>query len=248
MTQSVKTEAILQARSGSTRLKEKIFEPICDKPLLGWVIERLRGAKRIDRIVMATTTNPDDDWVEAFCEELCLDCVRGSVEDVLDRFITVLDKYPAETIVRATGDNPLTDSGLLDLLINEHLQNDADYTGLKGVVPAGLSGEVVSAEALRKAHAESSGAKYREHVTSYIHSQPEKFKIVRIDPPQYLSGRDYRLTVDTDADLLLMRTLCDHLKKAGKEFNAKNAIALLDSDPELLKINNHVEQKQWRNE
>ncbi|VAX25013.1 hypothetical protein MNBD_NITROSPINAE04-2306, partial [hydrothermal vent metagenome] len=175
-------------------------------------------------------------------------CVCGSEEDVLDRFITVLDKYPAQTIVRATGDNPLTDAKLLDSLIEQHLGSKADYTGLQAEFPDGLSAEVVSAEALRKAHAESSSPKYREHVTTYIHSQPGMFNIGRLDPPDYLTGRGYRLTVDTDADLSLMRALCDRLEKAGRAFNAENAVELIDSDPELLKINNHVSQKNWREE
>jgi len=246
MTHSVKTQAIVQARTGSTRLRNKIFEPICGKPLLGWVIDRLREARLIDQIVIATTTNRDDERVVKFALEEGLPCVCGSEEDVLDRFITVLDKYPAKTIVRATGDNPLTDARLLDLLIEKHLASKADYTGLEAEFPYGLSAEVVSADALRKAHAQSSSPKHREHVTTYIHSQPGMFSIGRIDPPDYLIGRRFRLTVDTGADLLLMRALCGRLEKAGKAFNAENAVALVDSDPELLKINNHVSQKDWR--
>ncbi len=246
MTQLVKTGAIVQARVGSTRLRNKIFEPICGKPLLGWVIDQLRKAKLIDQIVIATTTNHEDQQVVEFAKQEGLPSVCGSEEDVLDRFITVLDNYPAKTIVRATGDNPLTDARLLGLLIKKHLASKNDYTSLDGVFPYGLSAEVVSADALRKAHAQSSSPKYREHVTTYIHSQPGMFNIGRIDPPDYLIGRRFRLTVDTGADLLLMRTLCGRLLKAGKEFNAENAVALIDSDPELLKINNHVSQKDWR--
>lgn len=246
MAHSVKTEAILQARVGSTRLRNKIFEPICGKPLLAWVVDRLRKAELIDRIVIATTTRREDERVVKFALEEGLPCVCGSEEDVLGRFIKALDIYPAETIVRATGDNPLTDARLLDLLIEKHLRSNADYTGLQAESPDGLSAEVVSAEALRKADAESSSPKYREHVTTYIHSQPGMFNVGRIDPPDYLIGRRFRLTVDTDADLVLMRTLYGRLLKAGKAFNAQNAVALIDSDPALLKINNHVSQKDWR--
>lgn len=246
MTQSVKTQAILQARVGSTRLEGKILEPIGDRPLLGWIVDRLRAVKLIDRIVIATTTNTEDEKVAEFASQEGLPCVRGSEEDVLGRYINALDQYPAETVIRATGDNPLTDPGTIDLLFAAHLKQGADYTGPEGVYPIGLFAEVVSAKALRKAHAESSGPAYRENVTTYIHSHPEKFIINRIGPPDYLTGRDYRLTVDTDADLLLMRTLCDRLQKAGKEFNARNAVSLLDSDPELLNINSHIRQKNWR--
>jgi len=246
MTHSVKTEAIVQARTGSTRLSNKIFEPICEKTLLGWVIDRLRAAKLIDQIVIATTTNREDNEVVEFAKLEGVPCVQGSEDDVLDRFITVLDNYPAKTIVRVTGDNPLTDTGLIDALIEKHLKSSSDYTGLNGVFPHGLTAEIVSFDALQKAHTESSSPGYREHVTTYIHSQPEMFHIDRIDPPDYLIGRDYRLTVDTEDDLLLMRTLCDRLAKAGKVFTAKNAVALLDSEPSLQKMNSHVKQKDWR--
>jgi len=238
--------AIVQARSESTRLPGKIFERVCDKPVLEWVVTRLVEAKLVGRVVIATTTRDTDNQVAALAEALKIGCVRGSVEDVLSRFINTMEMYPADIIVRATGDNPLLDPEALDATIERHVASHADYTSSRDKVPVGLLAEVVSAGALRKAHEQARGEAYREHVTTFIHSNPGKFKVAGVSAPDYLRGRDYRLTVDADADLELMRVICGRLAREGRDFNAKNGVDLIDREPGLLKINSHIIQKNWR--
>lgn len=244
----VDVQAVLQARTQSTRLKNKIFQPIGGRPVLGWALDRLREIKQVSRIVIATSVNPEDAKVTEFAESEGIACLRGSEEDVLARFAYTARRYPARIIVRATGDNPLLDPGCVDSLITAFNGIEADYCGFNGVIPPGTGAEVFSAAALLKADAESSGQAYREHVTSYIYSHPEKFNVVRAAPPDYLAGRDYRLTVDTGADLKLVETIYAGLDESGKRFNAKNAVSLLDANPGLLKINMDVKQKDWRNQ
>ncbi len=246
MKKRVDVLAVVQARSESTRLPGKIFERVCDKPVLEWVVTRLVEAKLVDRVVIATTTGDADNQVAALAEALKLGCVRGSVEDVLSRFIDALDLYPADIVVRATGDNPLLDTEALDAAIERHVSSRPDYTGSRDKVPTGLLAEVVSTGALRKAHEQARGEAYREHVTTFIHSNPGKFKIAEVSAPDYLRGRDYRLTVDTDEDLELMRVICGRLAREGRDFDAKNAVDLIDREPGLRRINNHVIQKNWR--
>lgn len=244
----VDVQAILQARTQSTRLRNKIFQPVGGRPLLGWALYRLRQAKRVDRIVIATSSNPKDDTVEAFAADESIACVRGSEEDVLARFAQTARRYPARTIVRATGDNPLLDPEGVDTLITAFKSADADYCGFEGVVPPGTGAEVFSTASLMEADAESTGQAYREHVTSYIYSHPDRFKVGRTAPPDYLAGRSYRLTVDTEADLKLVELICETLAQKNMDFKAKNAVALLDADPGLLKINMDVKQKDWRSQ
>jgi len=237
--------AIIQARCGSTRHYNKIFEPIGDKPLLWWVVKRLRDAKLVDHIIIATTVNAPDDAVESFAKSEGLLIARGSEEDVLDRFINAIKLCPAKTIVRATGDNPLVDSPTLDLMISSHLESQADYTSIEGAVPTGSGAEVVSAEALERSWREAKGAQYHEHVTPYIHTNPDKFRINRIVPPDYMAGKNYRITVDTAQDLALMRALHDELKERGKPFDFQNAMELLIERPDIAAINQDVRQKSW---
>ncbi|MBI4828728.1 MAG: NTP transferase domain-containing protein [Nitrospinae bacterium] len=245
---TVTLQAILQARVASTRLPGKIFEPIGDKPLLGWVIERLRRTPGIERIVIATSTNPADARVVSYARALGIPCVTGPEEDVLRRFVIALDEYPAAAAVRATADNPLLDPETLGMMTTELIREKADWVGAGGA-PLGSVAEVASAAALRLADAEAVEPRFREHVTTFIHSQPERFKVRMVTPPDWLAGRAaYRLTVDTREDLALMRALYAKLAAMGQNFNSRAAVALLDKDPDLRAMNGSVVQKNWRNE
>ncbi|VAX17611.1 hypothetical protein MNBD_NITROSPINAE03-1729, partial [hydrothermal vent metagenome] len=246
MKHKVSVLAIIQARTSSSRLPEKIFQPIGEKPLLGWVLQRLSEAKKVERVVIATSVEPHDDKVESFAVNAGVEFFRGSEEDVLGRFAKTLETFPADTIIRATGDNPLLDPGALDMMIDEHIRNNADHTVLSGKVPIGSTAEVVDPQALTAAYAEAKGEMFREHVTPFIFSHPERFRLLQVTPPAYLANKDYRLTVDTEEDLALMRAIDEKLREQGKPFNVVNAIQLLDMDPKVAAINKNVRQKNWR--
>jgi len=246
---AVAMQAILQARVASTRLPGKIFEPVGGTPLLGWVIERLRRTPAIERIVIATSTNPADARVVNYARELGVPCVTGPEEDVLRRFVIALDEFPAGAIVRATADNPLLDPETLGLMIGEFTREKADWVGARGAPPLGAVAEVVNAAAVRLADAEAVETRFREHVTPFICSQPNRFLIRQITPPDWLAGRAaYRLTVDTREDLALMRAIQERLSARGKPFAPREAVALLDREPDLRAINGNIVQKNWREE
>lgn len=233
---------------GSERLPGKTLVRIGDKPILAWVIERLRHTPLVDRIVVATSTSPEDDAVEQVSRQTGVFVFRGSEEDVLDRFVKALEKYPADAVIRATADNPLLDPSAVTAAIKTHKENMADYTGLSGVVPMGTGAEIVSSIALHRAWEETREKAHREHVTTYIHTSPSTFRLFKAPAPDYLVGRDHRLTVDTEEDLDLMRKLHDALKNKGEPFDAKAATKLLDESPELARLNRNIEQKDWRRE
>lgn len=246
MTAKARTQAVIQARMASTRLPGKILEKIGERTILGWAVERLRSAELVDRVVVATSVSAADDAVEEFAAAGRIPLFRGREEDVLERFHGALREYPAETIVRATADNPLLDSAFLDDMIRNHMEAWADYTGAAGPVPLGSAAEVLSASALEKAWREDQNAASREHVTPYIYSNPALFHLNKTMPPFYLAGRSWRLTVDTAEDLEFLRQV--HRALAGAPFDARSAAGLLDRKPELLKINQDVKQKSWRGE
>ncbi len=248
MTIKIPVLAIIQARAGSLRLPGKIFEFIGKKTVLGWVVERLKNSQLVDKIIIATSTNPLDDKTELFSKSVNLPVFRGSEEDVLCRFAETLKAYPAKNIVRATGDNPLLDTATLDIMIKAHADQKTDYTSLSGTAPLGSATEVISALALIKAQSGASAQNLREHVTPFIHSQPETFKLVKVTPPPYLLGRTERFTVDTEDDLKFMRAVYKALDRKKLTFNAQNALDLLEKQPELANINRHVRQKGWGNQ
>lgn len=248
MIKKVNVQAIVQARFGSARLPGKVFSEVGGKSLLGWVINRLRETKSVERIIIATGASKENDGIEKFALDEGVEPFRGSEEDVLDRFVKAAKEYPASAIVRATADNPLLDSSTLDSMIKDHIENRADHTTVSGRVPLGTAAEVVSPSALEKAWEQTNEKPFREHVTTYIHSHPELFRIVKTEPHGYLKGREYRFTVDTKEDLELMRTIYGRLDEMKKKFNAENAVLLADQTPELLEINRSVRLKDWRSE
>lgn len=239
-------QAIIQARVGSSRLPSKIFETIGENSILKWVIKNLHESDYIKRIVIATTCEKEDDAVEKFCHEEGVNVFRGSEEDVLDRFYKTLGKYPCDILVRATADNPLLHIETLDSMVKLHINENADYTSIEGVAPLGLTAEIVTSHALKKAWDRGNEKAHREHVTPFIYEHPDEFTIKRLEPPASLAGKNYRLTVDTKEDLDLMKAIYKKLYSAGKEFTANNAVALLSESPALLQLNSHIRQRGAR--
>lgn len=238
--------AVVQARAGSSRLPGKIGAPLGDRSLLAWVVARLRDARRVGRIVIATTVEPADDATVAEATALGVDHYRGPVEDVLARFAGAVAAFPAPTICRITADNPLLDPATLDRMIDAHIAEGADYTGAVGPIPMGSAAEVVATAALLAAHAETDDPHCREHVTPYLYTHPERFRLIRVEPSPFLAGRGERLTVDTEEDIRFMRTLYERLAARGEPFAVEPALRLLAEEPELGAINAGVRQKGWR--
>lgn len=244
--QPVSALAIVQARSGSSRLPGKIGATIGDRSLLAWVVARLQGATRVDRIVVATTVESGDDATVAEAVALGVDHYRGPVDDVLARFAGAMERFPSTVVCRVTADNPLYDPATIDMMIDAHVAEGADYTGASGPVPLGTTVEIVSAKALLTAHRETDDPHCREHVTPYLYTHPERFRLLRVAPASYLAGRKERLTVDTDEDMRLMRTLYARLTERGERFAVAPVLRLMGEEPELAKINATVRQKGWR--
>lgn len=237
------TWIILQARIGSTRLKGKILAEICGKPLLFHIVERLKRVQDVRGIVIATSESPADEAVVKLAKELQVESFRGSEEDVLERYIKAAEKFGAKIIVRATGDNPLCSPQAVNRALTKHYQTDSDYTFVKDM-PLGTAFSVVNYEALFKVHQLLDRLNpHREHVTSFIETHPDQFKIEFIEPSPRLKRPHLRLTVDTEEDLALIREIYHRLYKLGQIIKLKEVIDLLDREPELTKINASIRQK-----
>ena len=246
LTQNLEVVAIIQARQGSTRLPGKVMKEVLGKPLLGYLIERAKRAKLLNKIVVATTRLKEDDAIAKFCESHSIPCYRGDVEDVLGRFLGAAQDYSADVIVRLTGDCPLLDPNVIDKVVATYLQlyPKIDYVSntLERTYPRGLDTEVFSLESLKIADREATTETEREHVTSFIYGHPERFKLSSVKGEGDTSR--FRWTVDTPDDFRLIETLLKAIYPQNPNFTLDDLLFLVQRNPEWQKINSHIQQKQ----
>jgi spore coat polysaccharide biosynthesis protein SpsF len=224
---------ILQARASSRRLPGKVLKPILGRPMLERQIERLRRAKRMDKLVVATSTDASDDAIAALCQSLGVDCFRGSLDDVLDRFYQAARRYAPRAVVRLTGDCPLADPTVIDRLVEMHLSGGVDYSSnvIRRTYPDGLDVEVMEFHCLETAWREATLPSEREHVTPFIRGQGERYRFGNLVAPLDLSN--YRWVVDDPEDFIFVSAIYEALYPQNPAFTTANILALLDSRPDI---------------
>jgi|tagenome__1003787_1003787.scaffolds.fasta_scaffold20984914_5 spore coat polysaccharide biosynthesis protein SpsF len=210
MTRARSTLCVIQARTGSTRLPGKVLQELGGRPLLRFMLDRLTDL-RVDELVIATSTLDRDDAVADLARDAGRPVVRGSEADVLDRFAGALDAYPADHVIRLTADCPLADPVLIEAVVARHLDRGSDYTSnvFPRTFPRGLDCEVMTASALRAAHAEAHDAAEREHVTPFLYRRPERFTLANMRNDVVLGREGW--TVDTADDLAFVRSIVDRM-------------------------------------
>ncbi|MCB1119051.1 MAG: glycosyltransferase family protein [Chlamydiia bacterium] len=237
---------IVQARMGATRLPGKPLLKVLNRPLLGYVWERVRRSKLTHSHILATTTNPDDDPIALWAQKNEAPLYRGSEEDVLDRYYQAAKQHNAEVVVRITADCPLIDPHLIDQALVHFLtfypRYDYVSNTLERTYPRGLDVEVFSFKALEEAHTHATAPEEREHVTPYIYRHPEKYTLDQFKYPVDLSL--YRWTVDTPEDLALITKIIEALYPTHPTFAFIDMIELLDEHPDWSALNSHISQKK----
>ncbi|TYO98364.1 spore coat polysaccharide biosynthesis protein SpsF [Geothermobacter ehrlichii] len=235
---------ILQARVSSTRLPGKVLKNIMGKPMIARQLERLQRSQKIDRILVATSTDPSDDELVKVCMETGIEFRRGSLDDVLDRFYQTASSFTPEHVVRMTGDCPLADPAIIDRVIRAHLESGDDYTSntLEPSFPDGLDVEVISFKCLRRAWQEAKLPSEREHVTLYVHQNPEMFALGCIKNSKDLS--DLRWTVDEPEDFLFVSSVYEELWPNNPEFGMEHILELLERRPDLSIRNSKFQRNE----
>ncbi len=194
--------------------------------MLGHVLGRLEQSKQAIEIVVATSTQHQDDAIVAFCETQQVHCFRGSEADVLDRYYQCAQQFRFAHVVRLTADNPFTDIVELDRLIALHRSNGNAFTHSFGTLPLGVGAEIFSLSALEKSWREGLASHHREHVDEYLLEHPDKFKTGILDIPTPKVKPELRLTVDTEDDWRLADSLA---RQAGHEWLTTERIIALCS-------------------
>ncbi|MCJ7841377.1 glycosyltransferase family protein [Lederbergia sp. NSJ-179] len=242
----MKKIAIIQARMGSTRLPGKVLKEVLNKPLLEYQLERVAKAKKLDGVVIATTTNAQDSAIVKLCGKMGVPVFRGSEKDVLARYFAAASHFQADVIIRLTSDCPVIDPEIIDKVIHAYLvhQNQYDYVSntIKRTFPRGMDTEVFSYQALQKCHEQAKLKGHREHVTSYMYQHPEQFSLYNVENP--IDESAHRWTVDTWDDFLLIKKIIESLYPSQPNFTTADILSTLDLHSEWREINQHVEQKK----
>jgi spore coat polysaccharide biosynthesis protein SpsF len=226
MGNNMKVICIMQARVGSTRLPGKVLKKICGKTVLEHDIYRLRRVKNIDQIVIATTVEEKDIEIVKEAERLGVKYFRGSEEDVLSRYYLAAKENNADIVVRVTSDCPLLDSKVTDQTIRYLLENvdKFDYVSntLEATFPRGLDTEVFTMNSLERAYKEAKLTREREHVTPYIYTKGNNFKLGCFK--NKIDYSHYRWTLDTKEDFEFICAIYNKLYKIDSNFNMEDIV------------------------
>lgn len=233
--------AIIQARMSSERLPGKILKNLGGKPVLQNIVERVRKSEYIDEVVVATSTDKTDDTVEKMLIEKGIECYRGSLDNVLERFYKCSLKYKADIIIRLTADNALVDADIIDEAINIFRDNDVDYLDYKDTLPIGMGVEIFKFEALKKSFLEAEDQDCLEHVTPYMKLNESFFRVLNYSDPSDQDLSDLRFTMDTSDDYKFMSLIYDSFD--NNMFSYYDVLELIKKNPLWKKINCKVIQR-----
>jgi spore coat polysaccharide biosynthesis protein SpsF len=247
-TRSAKVVGIIEARFASTRLPGKVLLPIHGATMLARVVERLRNARTIDEIIVATSVNSADDAVEAEAVSIGVPVFRGSEEDVLDRVVGAAAAREADIIVEITGDCPLLDPGIVDKVVGDFLMGGADFVGNihPHTTPRGTDVRVFRSGDLAEINAKSTDPADHEHVSLHFWEHPERYVCRNVETNVAEEVASLRLTVDTAEDLEFVAWIYCELYSRNPDFTLADVLALIAANPAMVELNQHIEQKLVR--
>ena len=233
--------AIIQARMSSARLPGKVLLDLGGSPVLSHVINRLRQTS-VDRIVVATSTNTDDNDIAALAESLNVDIFRGNLTDVLDRYYHASLSFPSKYILRITADCPFLDPFIVNALLERGIAGSFDFYSLAPSAPDGLDCTLLSRDALHTAHHEALLPSEREHVAPFIEKKPTRFRNGYYDHFPNDDLGHLRLTLDEPSDYSLLRELCNVL--ALNDYSFDSVHNALMANPALIALNSHIRRNE----
>lgn len=236
-----KVLTIIQARKGSTRLASKVLLDLAGKPVLEHVINRVGRSRLTTEFIVATTVNREDLAVVALCARLGVSVYCGSEPDPLERYYQATKLFGGAHVVRIKADCPAIDPQVIDDAIALHIDSGADYTGntLERTYPVGQDVEIMTNRTLETVWRKAGLASEREHITIYIPKHPESFTIRHLKTTPNLCSK--RWTIDNPEDYELLRKIFDSLYPANPCFGMKDVLDFLAKNPDLEKINAHLD-------
>jgi spore coat polysaccharide biosynthesis protein SpsF len=247
----VKVVAVIQARTGSTRLPRKVLMPAGGRPLLQRMLERVQEARELDAVVVATTRLGGDASIRALSDAIGIDCISGDANDLLDRHLQAARATDADAVVKIPSDCPLVDPRVIDQVVGFFRRQRSRYDFVSNLHPPswpdGNDVEVIPRAILEHAWAEARRPFQREHTTPFLWDQPERFRIgnVRWDAGVDLSAT-HRLTLDYEEDYRVIATVFEALHQPkAPPFSVEEIVRFLDTHPEVKAINARYAGTAW---
>jgi len=238
--------ATIEARMTSSRLPGKVLLSLGGKPALERLVERIRRSCYVDDIVVATTINNSDMPIIALCEEIGCSYFRGSEENVLLRVLEAARSVDGDVVVEITADCPLVDHRHIDKVIELFYSGEYDYASntVERSFPDGFDVQVFPVRVLEDVDRLTQNPIDRVHVSYYIYTHPERYKLAHYKAKGDMYWPEGRVTLDEQSDYELLNAIVEELYPANKDFSAEDVIRLLKSRPDLVAINAEVRQKE----
>lgn len=231
---------IIQARTGSTRLPNKVLKKLNNKIVLKHVVDRLDKSKYCDKVIVCTTVKEKDNTISDFCISNNIDFHRGSELNVLERYYETALKYKSDIIVRCTSDCPLIDSYYVDLMIEKFLNNDLNFLGAKYFgnhkFPDGFNCEIFTFDVLKEAN-ENANESELEHVSGYIQNKYKKIEFeypISYDNFKNIDFSNLHLSLDTLDHYKLLKSIFDNVYSKKNDFTLIDVLNYLNSNPSIL--------------
>jgi spore coat polysaccharide biosynthesis protein SpsF len=236
MNKTKKITCIIQARTNSSRLPNKVLLKLSNTPVIVHIIDRIKKSTLVEQIILATSINFNDQILLDIANDNQITSFKGNELDVLDRFYNAAKKYDADIIIRITGDCPLVDFILIDKMLKKFLENNFDYVSntIERTFPDGLDIEIFTFSTLEKAFSEATLVSEREHVTPYIIKNPKLFKLFSYTNIENLSH--LRWCLDEASDYEMLQKIYQEFE-SDKFFSTTDVLKLLRKKPEISKIN-----------
>ena len=251
-----KIDIIVEARLSSKRLPKKVLLKVLERPLLDLMIERLKKINFVEDIIVATTTNKNDDEIINLAKNSGVKFFRGSENDVLGRVVGAAKENKTDIIVQITGDNPLIDKEVSENIIKYYIANQDKYDFVSNDIgiyndtfkqefPMGLNTKVFSFSLLRDIEKITNNPVDREHVPNYILKNYNKYRIKNFKAENKYCRPDLRFTLDYLEDFKVIKSIYENLYKKNKNFTATDIFNFLDKNPDIKKINSHRKQQKY---
>ncbi|NJD03360.1 MAG: spore coat biosynthesis protein F [Ruminiclostridium sp.] len=237
--------ATIEARMTSSRLPGKVLMELGGRPSLQQMIERLKRGRYIDDVVVATTINKTDDPIAELCEKLGCTYFRGSEEDVLLRVLEAAKSASADIIVEITGDCPVIDWRHADRLIEMFFSGDYDYCSnvIERTFPRGFDTQVFPVSVLDRVNTLTSCKTDHEHVSIYIYTHPEQFRLLNWKADEHMRHPEFEITLDTPEDYRMIHEIYERLYCKNSDFSCEDVIKLLMEDESLIGIVRDIKRK-----
>ena len=237
---------IIQAHVGSTRLPGKVMKKIVDKEILIHVYDRCKRAYKIDKLIIATSINKENDIIEEICNKYKIECFRGSENDVLDRYYQCAINHKPNIVVRITSDCPLLEPKLIDYWIENMERDSVEFVEEEDKLYTGFGIDIFTMGALTKLKNNSKDPKQKEHVVGYYLEHKNEFskKIYPLNENLQYIYRPYRLTLDTIEDFNLIKFIYEKFYN-NNYVDLKEVINHIDENIDILNVNSEIKQRKY---